>query len=123
MFSLSANWCKGMEACNAAGEAVSYNDPAAVAWDLTGGLCALFGWERAESLFPVLDRHCTSRKKRPKAANPAISSMVALQEFNDANGTTHDVLLERLQTIPVSIGADREAVLSAAPADDRGDEA
>ncbi|MBI4582342.1 MAG: hypothetical protein HY718_21790 [Planctomycetes bacterium] len=96
-----ARWCQGMEASDAAGESVPYDDAGAVAWDLTGGLCFLFGWERATELFPELEPHITGRTPGPGDEKAAIPSMTALQDFNDRPGTTHDALLARIQTLPV----------------------
>jgi hypothetical protein len=107
MFLHSANWCKDMEARDSSGNSVSFDDSSAVAWDLTGGLCLLFGWNRAEQLFPQLVRYLL--KGTPVARSPStIQAMVALQEFNDHPGTTHDSLLAQLRTIPVWIRGPRE---------------
>jgi hypothetical protein len=101
MFLLPTSWCKEMEACDSAGESVHYDDPSAVAWDLTGGTCLLFGWDRALQLFPQLERHLLNSRRSGLVANPAISSMVALQDFNDRPETTHSILLESIRTMPV----------------------
>jgi hypothetical protein len=101
MLSLPAHWCKEAEARDRSGDAVHFDDPAAVAWDLTGAVCFLFGWERAQELFVQLERHVAGGKRSAQAPNPSISSMVALQEFNDSTETTHDLLLERIRTVPV----------------------
>ncbi len=100
-FSIPTKWCKEMEACNGSGDSVSYDDPTAVAWDLTGGLCMLFGWDRAGELFPQLVRYVLNDKVTVGGPNASIQAMVALQEFNDSPETTHDDLLARIQTIPV----------------------
>lgn len=101
MFAPATKWCKEMEACDGSGESVHYDDPGAVAWDLTGGLCLLFGWDRAGELFLQFDRHLLDGKRMARGSNVMIASMVALQEFNDRPDTTHQVLLERIGTMPV----------------------
>lgn len=102
LFSIPANWCQEMEARNWEGHSVRYDDPSAVAWDLTGGVCHLFGWERATELFPLMDRYVTGKKPDQRATNPGIASMISLQEFNDSSETSFEILLLRLQSIPVS---------------------
>lgn len=101
MFLPAVRWCKEMEACDGSGQSVHFDDPAAVAWDLTGGLCFLFGWERAGILFPQLERHILDDRRSARAGNASIASMVALQEFNDRPETTHQRLLECIRTMPV----------------------
>ena len=101
MFLLPTSWCKEMEACDSSGESVHYDDPSAVAWDLTGGTCFLFGWDRAQQLFPQLERHLLNSRRNTLVPNAAIASMVALQEFNDQPETTHSMLLDRIRTMPV----------------------
>jgi hypothetical protein len=101
MFSPPEKWCKGMEACDSSGESVHYNDPAAAAWDLSGCVCLLFGWDRAAQLFPQIERHLLNGKQVAQIPNVAIAAMVALQEFNDRPEMTHQELLERMQTMPV----------------------
>jgi hypothetical protein len=109
LFSIPANWCQETEARNWEGNSVRYDDPSAVAWDLTGGTCRLFGWDRAIELFPQMERHITGRKHAAEVANPGIASMVNLQEFNDSSDTSYDVLLLRLQSLPASSEPARES--------------
>ena len=99
--SVSSSWCKEMEARDGSGESVHFDDPAAVAWDLTGSVCFLFGWDRAQQLFVQLERHLLNGKRSGREPNVGIASMVALQEFNDRPETTHEMLLGRIRTIPV----------------------
>jgi len=103
LFDTEARWCRGAEAANTTGRAVSYDDGDAVAWDLTGALCVLFGWPRACVLFGQLDRHLHGR--RAPLSWPARSSemdaMSALQEFNDRPETTFETLRARLEAVPV----------------------
>jgi len=95
-------WCQEAEARNETGEAVHYDDPSAVAWDITGGMCLLFGWQRALELFPQLDRHVHQGKRsRAWVTDRGIASMAALQDFNDEACTTFEMITERLKTMPV----------------------
>ncbi len=112
LFCIPAKWCQGNEAANAAGDAVRYDDPTAVAWDLTGGICVLLGWERSLELFPQLEGHCIQQPRGPEKARSGIASMIELQNFNDDANTTYEMVFERLQTIPVPIGRSREALPS-----------
>lgn len=100
LFSVPDNWCQEVEAKDFSGGCVPYDDPRAVAWDLTGGVCRAFGWDRALEIFPVLERHMLDRQTSPDAQNPAIASMVALQEFNDQPSTSYDELVSKLQSVP-----------------------
>ncbi len=97
------SWCRDAEAHDAAGNPVTYDDRAAVAWDLTGALCRLFGWQRACVLFGQMERHIVGRKRgavRP-GDDPAIEAMKSLQDFNDHAETSFAVLRERLEAMPV----------------------
>lgn len=117
LFAEPARWCQGAEARDEAGNAVRYDDPSAVAWDITGGLCALFGWQRALELFPQLDRHVHQvGRGRRRDADPGIASMAALQDSNDEAATTFETVTGWLKTMPVwdapredRCGAQREA--------------
>ena len=107
LLSSRERWCRDAEARDRRGQAVHFDDPAAVAWDLTGALCLLFGWARAIQLFPQLERHLTGRNRssdRPRlqlANEPQIISMVAIQEYNDLSDNTYEMMLDRLQTLTV----------------------
>jgi len=96
-------WCQDAEARDEDGNPVRHSDVAAVAWDISGALCRLFGWRRARELFVQLDRHVNGRREpvyRP-ARDAGIDSMVALQAFNDRDDTTFEVLREQIRTIRV----------------------
>ena len=96
-------WCRDVEARDADGNPVRYDDASAVAWDITGALCHLFGWRRACELFVQLDRHVNG-KRRPEhrlMGNASIKSMAALQDFNDSASTTFDELRELIETMQV----------------------
>jgi hypothetical protein len=101
LFDGQERWCQGAEARDARGEAVCYSDPAAAAWDLTGGVCLLFGWRRASALFQQLARHILGRRDRQPARSPEIESMAALQDYNDRTDTTYAMVREQLEAMPV----------------------
>ncbi len=96
-------WCRNAEALDAGGNGVVYDDDAAVAWDLTGALCRLFGWQRACVLFEQVERHIVGKRRTAgwPLRDTGIEAMKALQEFNDRADTTFDVLRERLEAMPV----------------------
>jgi len=102
------HWCRNSEAQDADGAAVPYDHPAAVAWDITGAMCRLFGWPRARVLFGQLDRHIHGKRVQSRwpGTDVALGSMVALQEFNDRPATSFDMLRELLQSLPVWRGAE-----------------
>lgn len=102
LFMAPAKWCRRAEARNAEGEPVTYDDGSAVAWDVTGALCMLFGWPRACALFEQVDRcvHGKAVKRRWPPTDSEMDAMVALQEFNDAAGTTFEILRAELESIP-----------------------
>jgi len=114
LFAIPANWCQEMEARNWEGHSVRYDDPSAVAWDLTGGVCHLFGWDRATELFPLMERHVVGHKVDRQVANPGIASMINLQEFNDRSDTSFEILLLRLASIPAKSDAACQNVAGAA---------
>ena len=103
LFDHQRKWCQDAEAHDADGRAVRCNDDSAVAWDVTGALCRLFGWRRACELFRQLDRHING--KRVAAGWPVrdaeMDSMAALQEFNDGIETTFDLVRNQIETMPV----------------------
>ncbi len=96
-------WCRDAEAHDANSDAVHYDDDAAVAWDVTGALCRLFGWRRACVLFEQLDRHINGRRVAIgwPAGDAAMHAMGALQDFNDQVDMTFDIVRERIETMPV----------------------
>jgi len=99
----AGKWCREAEAHDARGDPVTYDDAAAVAWDLTGALCRLFGWQRACVLFVQLDRHIHGRRSAfgwPRR-DAEMDAMAALQSFNDRFDTTFASLRERIETMPV----------------------
>jgi len=104
-------WCREAEAQDADGEGVRFDDEAAVAWDITGALCRLFGWPRACVLFGQFDRHIHGRRTAwswpPRDLE--LDAMAALQEFNDRAETTFEVMREQIGTMPVWHGGLRTA--------------
>ncbi len=96
-----AHWCQEAEARDASGEAVRYSDPSAEAWDITGAVCLLFGWARASELFLQLDKHILGPRGAFKPRNAEMVSMAALQDYNDSSGTTYQMLVEQLKSMPV----------------------
>jgi hypothetical protein len=95
-------WCQGAEARDASGDAVHFDDPAAVAWDLTGAVCLLFGWPRALELFHQLDEHIRRVKRNSLPLhNPDIASMASLQDRNDDSDTTFEMVTGWLHSMPV----------------------
>ena len=102
-------WSRNVEARNANGEPVTYDDETAVAWDITGALCHLFGWKRACVLFRQLERHLVGDRKSVKwpTPDPSIDAMRVLQDFNDKADTTFDLLRRRLENMPVWNGGSR----------------
>lgn len=103
LFEHEGRWCREAEAHDAHGDAVRYDDAAAVAWDITGALCRLFGWRRACVLFGQFDRHIHGRRIAAgwPARDTEIDAMAALQEFNDRVDTTFEMVRERIATMPV----------------------
>ena len=100
-------WCRNSEALDASGNAVHFDDPSAVAWDITGAMCLLFGWQRATILFAQLLRHMVGKRQTyawPKR-DAAIDAMVRLQEFNDAPDTSFEELRGHIESMVVWRGA------------------
>jgi hypothetical protein len=110
-------WCQEAEARDAHGDPVRFDDDAAVAWDITGALCRLFGWRRARVLFEQVERHLGG--KQPHAFWPlrdsGIEAMKALQDYNDRSSTTFELLRERLESMPVWVGGSRLTVRDVPP--------
>ena len=96
-------WCRDAEAHDASSNAVHFNDVAAVAWDITGALCRLFGWRRACLLFVQLDRHINGKRVTIgwRERDAEMDAMVSLQDFNDQVDMTFDIVRERIETMPV----------------------
>ncbi|MFH1419044.1 MAG: hypothetical protein ABII12_12265 [Planctomycetota bacterium] len=97
------NWCRNAEALDASGKGVVYDDVAAVAWDITGALCRLFGWQRACVLFGQMKRHIVGKRSTVgwPMHDTSIDAMKSLQDFNDRADTTFDMLRKRIEAMPV----------------------
>jgi hypothetical protein len=102
LFADKGKWCQRVEARDAQGNPVRYDDQRAAAWDVVGGMCLLFGWPRARKLFPQVGR-TVAGSKRPLIGcrDREMSAMTALLDFNDEQKTTHAVILARLQEVQV----------------------
>ena len=103
LFDAPKRWCRDVEACDAKGEPVSYDDITAVAWDITGALCHLFGWNRACELFGQIARQIkpATRRQAWESRDPSIEAMRTLQEFNDKEGMTFERLRTTLEALPI----------------------
>jgi hypothetical protein len=101
LFADAKHWCREAEARDEAGEPVRFSDATAAAWDLVGGLCHLFGWQRACRLFVQLGRHLLGLTPTVDSNDEAMACMSALIDFNDDESTTHELLLARLRDAPV----------------------
>jgi len=99
----AGTWCRDAEAKDGHGDPVTYDDGAAVAWDVTGAVCRLFGWQRARVLFVQMERHIRGKRRTVgwRRREPGIDAMKALQDFNDRPDTTFDRLREQLEAMPV----------------------
>ncbi|MCH7527071.1 MAG: hypothetical protein IID39_06520 [Planctomycetes bacterium] len=100
LFDDESKWCQDSEACDHSGQPVSYDDETAVSWDLVGGLCHLFGWERASELFGQLHRHVVGWQKNRNGPVEEGRAMAALLDFNDAVDTTYESIVAMLEGIP-----------------------
>jgi hypothetical protein len=101
-FDDECKWCQGIDAMDQDGQAVHYDDEKAASWDLVGGLCHLFGWQRASRLFEPISRHFTRQRHLSSPTQDVeIAAMSALCDFNDADETTHELLMSRLRDLPV----------------------
>jgi hypothetical protein len=108
LFGHEQQWCQNAEACDSEGNPVQFDDAAAVAWDITGGLCRLFGWQRARVLFAQLQRHINGRRRSHwYHQSLEIESMLALQDYNDRPDTSFGRILKQLATMPVWRGKTR----------------
>ena len=101
LFENESRWCQRVEARDKRGRPVHYNDERATAWDMVGGMCFLFGWDRACKLFVQVSREVTGLKRGRVVRDPAMSAMGSLQDFNDKRDTTFDLIMERLRKMRV----------------------
>ena len=101
LFEDENRWCQCFEARDRRGNPVRYNDKAATAWDVVGGMCFLFGWERACKLFLQVSRDVTGLKRGPGLRDREMVAMASLQDFNDQRDTTYDLVMARLREMRV----------------------
>jgi hypothetical protein len=102
LFDHESRWCQDAEARDTQGDAVHFDSEAAVAWDLVGGLCSLFGWGRALELFSQVSRSILGRYRTTHRADSAIAAMAALTDFNDQPTTNFATIVAKLQDLPVA---------------------
>ncbi|MCB9853422.1 MAG: hypothetical protein H6819_10035 [Phycisphaerales bacterium] len=97
-----SRWCRDFEARNVNGQSTCFDSDDAVAWDLTGAICRLFGWERACALFGQFDRHING-KHTPVllSRDNGIGAMVSLQTFNDNPETTYADVRNCIDSMPI----------------------
>jgi hypothetical protein len=101
-FDDARRWCQAAEARDDRGEPVAFSDQTAVAWDVAGALCRLFGWARAAELFPALARHVPRLRQHERGGGAgAIDALVALQNWNDDPQTTHADVAALIRMLPV----------------------
>ena len=102
LFDDQRRWCREVDARDDQGNAVHYDDPAAVAWDIVGGMCHLFGWRRACELFAQMTRHVVGSPPGSRwSTDPQMLAMAALQDFNDRPDTTFELVVAKLREAPV----------------------
>lgn len=104
LFGDEERWCQHAEARDGKGHAVHYSDETATAWDVVGGMCHLFGWERACELFMHVGRHVTGLEQSPEIQDGEIAAMAALQDFNDKRSTKYELIIARLRNMPLQGG-------------------
>jgi hypothetical protein len=107
LFENEHRWCSSADAQDEGGQAVHFDDKTAVSWDLVGGLCHLFGWKRACKLFGPLSRHFSGKQRTTGLRhfstneNNEILAMTALLDFNDHPDTSYELIVSKLQELPV----------------------
>ncbi len=101
LFETEVQWCREVDARDAEGSPVHYDDTTAVSWDLVGGICHLFGWHRACDLFGQVARHLLGPQKPHFNRDAQMAAMAALQDFNDKPETTYDMFMDALKGLPV----------------------
>ena len=101
LFEDENRWCQRFEARDRSGKPVRYNDKAATAWDVVGGMCFLFGWKRACKLFGPVTRHVSGLQRYWAARDSEMAAMAFLKDFNDKRDTTHNLIMAKLRGVPV----------------------
>ncbi len=101
LFENRNRWCQRVEARDARGNPVHYDDERATAWDVVGGLCFLFGWDRACKLFVQVGQQVAGLRRGHMVRNPEMAAMAALLDFNDKRDTTYGLIMARLRDLRV----------------------
>ncbi len=101
LLSHPSKWCKDVEARDRRGEPVHYDDPQAVAWDIVGGMCRLFGWNRAVKLFCQTWQQLTGKPQPYPVFASEIRAMQCLQDFNDLPQTNYELVISRIRGLKV----------------------
>ncbi len=101
LFENEGRWCQRVEARDQRDNPVHYNDARAAAWDVVGGMCFLFGWDRACKLFVQVAQQVTGLKHGHATRDREMAAMAALQDFNDKRDTTYDLIMARLRDVRV----------------------
>ncbi len=101
LFEDENRWCQRFEARDGKGKPVRYNDKAATAWDVVGGMCFLFGWKRACKLFAQAGRQITGVKRVAGFRDHEMAAMASLLDFNDRYDTTYDLVMAKLRDMRV----------------------
>lgn len=106
-----AKWCREADARDDQGNPVHYGDEAAVAWDIVGGMCRLFGWDRSCELFVVVAGNVAGARPGDPDQDQGMRAMAAVQDFNDDPDTTYESVITKLRDIPISQGSPSPAAL------------
>jgi hypothetical protein len=101
LFENESRWCQHVEARDERGRPVHYHDKKAVAWDVVGGMCLLFGWERACKLFGPVAWHVGGHQRYLTYGDWEMTAMASLQNFNDKCDTTYALIMARLRVVQV----------------------
>lgn len=118
-----SRWCQHVEARDGQGTPVLCDADSATAWDVTGAIYRLFGWDRAADLYIQLDRHIHGKRRRFGWPLPPedLEAMTALQAFNDRPDTSFHVLRAQLEGAPVWTGEKRPHAVARPTPVDAGD--
>jgi len=110
LFGEPRRWCREVDAVDSQGQSVHYDDENAVAWDVVGGMCHVFGWQRACELFALVSRHLVGPHSSHTFSRTDMVAMDALQEFNDHADTTFDLVVTKLRQLPIWLPSSSAAV-------------
>ena len=104
-------WCQEADARDGQGDPVHYDGETAVAWDIVGGMCRLFGWDRSCELFATVAQHVAGPRPEHPHQDQGMRAMAAVQDFNDDPNTTYESVIAKLRDIPTSQGSPFPAAL------------